>query len=496
MEVRRITDEEADLLLAMEETHFRDVKAREIAPGKLSMSISAFANTAGGELFIGVAERRQGDQRTTEWLGFANQEAANPTLAMLEGLGGPGFVSAGFLECHGRPGYVLHLVVQKTRQVVSGTNGTPYVRRGAQKLPVTGEDALRRLELDKGIASFEDETIKAPLSLISNSVTVIEFMLSEVPTAEPDKWLRSQLLIDSENPTVAGALLFADEPQALLPKRSAIKIFRYKTVEEDLDRDALVGDPLTVEGPIYDLITEAVATTKDIVEGIKKLGEGGLEDVSYPDETLHEIITNAVLHRDYSIATDIQIRIYDDRVEVHSPGRLPGHVTIENFLDEQFARNPKIVRLINKFPNPPNKDVGEGLNTAFQAMRKIRLRDPEVIEQDQSVVVFIRHTRLSTPAQIVMEYVEQHPTITNQVGREITGLRRDVQMKDVFVALRKQGLLEQVPGTRGRATAWQKGREPPTALEAEFSEPTQPELWSSDSGEAGDVAPRRPGHKG
>lgn len=478
MEVRKISDEEADLILSMEETHFRDVKAREIAPAKLSMSVSAFANTAGGELFVGVAEKRQGELKVTEWLGFADQEAANPILAMLEGLNTVGGISVAFLECAGRPGYILHLVIQKTRQVVRATNGIPYVRRGAQKLPVVGDDALRRLELDKGIASFEDETVKAPLELVTNSVTIIEFMLSEVPTAEPETWLRSQLLVDGQSATVAGALLFADQPQALLPKRSAIKIFRYKTVEEDLDREALVGDPLTIEGPIYDLISEAVATTKDIVEGIKKLGEGGFEDVSYPDETLHEIITNAVLHRDYSIATDIQIRIYDDRVEVHSPGKLPGHVTVENFLDEQFARNPKIVRLINKFPNPPNKDVGEGLNTAFQAMRKIRLRDPELVEHDQSVVVFIRHTRLSTPAQIVMEYVEQNPIITNQIGREITGLRRDVQMKDVFVALRKQGLLEQVPGTRGRATAWRKAGTTPQP-EA-INEPIQTELWPSE----------------
>jgi ATP-dependent DNA helicase RecG len=475
MEVRKVTDEEVDLILGMEETHFRDVKAQEIAPAKLSMSISAFANTAGGELFIGVAEKRQGELKSREWIGFADQEAANPILAMLEGLGIPGMIAASFLESTDQPGYLLHLVVQKTRQVVRATSGVPYVRRGAQKLPVNNDEALRRLELDKGIASFEDETLKSPLDLITNSVTIIEFMLSEVPTAEPDRWLRSQLLVDGENATVAGALLFADQPQALLPKRSAIKVFRYKTVEEDLDRDALVGDPLTVEGPIYDLISEAVATTKDIVEGIKKLGEGGLEDVSYPDETLHEIITNAVLHRDYSIATDIQIRIYDDRVEVHSPGKLPGHVTVDNFLDEQFARNPKIVRLINKFPNPPNKDVGEGLNTAFQAMRKIRLRDPEIVEQEQSVVVFIRHTRLSTPAQIVMEYVEQNPTITNQIGREITGLRRDVQMKDVFVALRKQGLLEQVPGTRGRATAWRKAGTPPPGQDG--TDPVQAELW-------------------
>lgn len=467
MEIRHISSEEARIILGYEEGHFRDLKAREILPAKLSQSVSAFANTAGGELFIGIDEIFEGEAKVRIWRGFRDQEAVNNILAILEGMGGPDFIGASFLTAEDRTGLVLHLIIQKTRQIVNATNGTAYVRRGAQKLPVATDEAVRRLELDKGIATFEDETVAVDLDAVTNSVTVIEFMLSEVPSTEPERWLRSQFLVRADNPTVAATLLFSDEPQAALPKRSAIKIFRYTTVEDDIAREALAFDPLTIEGPLYDLIVKGVATTKEIVEGIKRLGEHGLEEVSYPDETLHEIITNAVLHRDYSIPTDIQIRIFDDRVEVHSPDRLPGHITVDNLLDEQFARNPKLVRLINKFPEPPNKDVGEGLNTAFRAMRKIRLQDPEITELEQAVVVFIRHTRLSSPAQIVMEYVEQNEEITNQTGREITGLRRDVQMKDVFVALRKKGLLEQVPGRRGRATAWRKSNASDVTAEPE-----------------------------
>ena len=114
------------------------------------------------------------------------------------------------------------------------------------------------------------------------------------------------------------------------------------------------------------------------------------------------------------------------------------------------------MRLINKFPDPPNKDVGEGLNTAFAAMRLIRLKEPEIGAGANSITVFIRHERLSSPASTVMEYLETNRTITNEIGRGITGLRRDVQMKDTFVLLRKKGLIEQVPGKRGRATAWRK----------------------------------------
>ena len=150
-------------------------------------------------------------------------------------------------------------------------------------------------------------------------------------------------------PTVTGVVLFSDEPQTLLPKRSGIKISRYKSMLGEGTRETLAGDPISIEGSAYDLIHSAVEKTKEIISGIPTLGEHELEEVSYPPETLHEIITNAVLHRDYSIADDIHVRIFDNRVEVESPGTLPGHITEENILTERFARNSAIVRLINKF---------------------------------------------------------------------------------------------------------------------------------------------------
>lgn len=115
-----------------------------------------------------------------------------------------------------------------------------------------------------------------------------------------------------------------------------------------------------------------------------------MEKIQYPQEAPHEILTNAVLHRNYNVASDVQVRIFDNRVEIESPGKLPGHVTTNNIISTQFARNPRLVRLVNKFDNPPNKDVGEGLNTAFEAMNKLRLKKPVIEETDNSVVVTLQ----------------------------------------------------------------------------------------------------------
>jgi ATP-dependent DNA helicase RecG len=456
-EKQKIDSAEVARILPLEEGSYLDVKGVAIGPAKLSRSISAFANTSGGELFIGISEEVTAEGKVRSWEGFKDIEAANPIFQILEKMNPiGGHYSATFLTADDNPGLVLHLVIFKTKDILKSTEGIPYVRRNAQNLPIENKDGLRRLELDKGITSFEDNTVNTKLSDITNSATALEFILNVVPSAEPDAWLMKQNLIDGEKPTAAGVLLFSDEPQTALPKRSAIKLYRYQTKADEGTRESLAFDPLTIEGCAYDQIRDAVAKTKEIIEGISKRTEKGLEKVEYPDETLHEIITNAVLHRDYSIASDVHVRIYDNRIEVESPGRLPGHVTKENILKEQSARNPKIVRIINKFPNPPNKDVGEGLNTAFDAMKKRRLQAPEVEERDNSVVVHIRYAPLASPHDVVMAYLANHEEITNRIVRDLTGIGSENVVKQVFLDLAKMDKLERVPLKKGSASAWRK----------------------------------------
>jgi ATP-dependent DNA helicase RecG len=85
-------------------------------------------------------------------------------------------------------------------------------------------------------------------------------------------------------------------------------------------------------------------------------------------------------------------------------------------VSEQSARNPKVVPLFNKFPDPPNKDVGEGLNTAFEAMKKLRLKEPVIEQREHSVVVNIRHQPLASAQDTVMEYLKHNDEITNMIA--------------------------------------------------------------------------------
>ncbi|MFN6482798.1 MULTISPECIES: ATP-binding protein [unclassified Nostoc] len=460
IKVEKINYEQVSQILSSEESHFLDLKSIDIKPAKLTRSLSAFANASGGEVYIGIDETEIDKKNQRTWRGFADQEDANAHLQVFQELFPLGqYYSYTFLSCDGCFGLVLQVDINKTREIVKALDKPiPYLRLGAQNLPQDTEEKLARLKLDKGIDSFETSTVKADMEVITNSLPILDFMLRVIPSAEPEQWLKKQQLIINGKPTVAGVLLFSEEPQALLPKRCGVKVYRYKTADEEGRRENLAFDPITIEGCLYEQIIEAVKKTKNIVEEIPKLEAGRLQHIEYPDEVLHEIITNAVLHRDYSILKDVQIRIFDNRVEVESPGRLPGHITIDNILKEQFARNGVIVRLINRFPEAPNKDVGEGLNTAFDAMTRLRLKVPVILEQENSVIVYIRHEPLASIESTIMEYLNDHENVTNKIARQIASVDSESTIKAAFNRLREQGLIELVPGTKTVTSAWRKVR--------------------------------------
>jgi len=453
-----VTEEQADLVTRIEEGQFLDLKSRGITPAKLSNTISAFANTDGGELYIGISEDiLGGGVKQRLWDGFPDIEAANGHIQAFDRYFplGQNFQYE-FMRCPNRSGVVLHVTVSRNQTIVTATDSKAYIRRGAQNLSQTRSEELKRLEYTKGVISFEGHPVNAPKDLIVDSPVTRSYLSYVVPSAEPAAWLRKQSLIVNDMPTVAGLLLFCEEPQAQLPKRCGIKVYRYETQEAEGFREVLTFIPITVEGCLYEQIKKAVDVTIKEVEKIQHMGPSGLELIKYPQETLHEIITNAVIHRDYSLADDIHVRIFDNRIEIQSPGRLPAHITPDNILNERFARNGAIVRLLNKFPDPPNRDVGEGLNTAFEKMHQLGLREPNIEERDSDVLVTIRHEPLASPEQTILKYLESHSTIRNREAREITHIRDSDKMKTILRRMAERGEIEGVPGKRFGGMAYQK----------------------------------------
>src|SRR4051794_163043 len=195
IEAIEITGAERDRLLSLEEGHFADLKAIEVSTKKVGSAVSALANATGGDLYVGIGESEILGVKIRTWRGFSDQEAANGHLQSLEALFPLGAeYSYEFLSCPGSVGVVLHITVQRTPQIARAHDKKVFVRRGAQNLEVKGAEALRRLELDKGIVSFEKQPVNVDLTVLTKSANLAAFVKQVVPMQKPAIFVRKQSL--------------------------------------------------------------------------------------------------------------------------------------------------------------------------------------------------------------------------------------------------------------------------------------------------------------
>lgn len=466
LDVLKISYEDALVLCERKESDLFDRKAAKLEGKKIEKIAVAFANADGGEFVIGIADAKDEPDPTKRWQGLPEQEGYNAALQVMYNLNPAVGFRHEFLEADKMPGIALRIYVDKSPNVLKMSDGKVYQRKGAQSLPLTDPEKITALSFAKGAASYEDTNPNIDPEEIVDSREIAGFTSELAPKLDPLAYCVNEGLVDRKtfSPTCAGVLLFSDRPQPVFPRRCAIKIIFYDTKQDVPEREHLKINT-TVEGSLYQQIHEAARIVSEIMSNISVMGPDGLKKVSYPPEAIWEILVNSVIHRDYSIADDIQIVIFQNRIEVKSPGKLPGFVTTENFLDVRYSRNSKIVRSLAKYKEAPNKDLGEGLNTAFDKMKEFKLKNPTLVEDGNYLVVTIPHTPLASPEELVMEFLQKHPEIKNKQARDITGIKSENQMKDVFYRLRDRGMIERIEGRRGNAAAWQVVRAEPAGGE-------------------------------
>ncbi|MCY8663342.1 hypothetical protein MOE03_12665 [Bacillus haynesii] len=283
---------------------------------------------------------------------------------------------------------------------------------------------------------------------IIESPHFLEYMERVKSIQKPSTFLRKQrLLTKSESgfkPNVSCVLLFDEEPQATLDTRCAIKVYRLRTDGYEYKRELLAFPPQTINGTIESQIYNVKSIVNNILSDATFIKDGKTERLKYPPDALHEILVNAVIHRDYSINDDIHVKIYDNRIEILSPGKLPGYITPNNIYKERYSRNPNLVRMLHNLPNPVNHDIGEGLDTARNELNKVGLVEPLIEETDNAVLITIKHERIATLEQIILDYLKQNPYVTNKKIREISGNGDINKVKTAFQRLRKEGKIRLV----------------------------------------------------
>lgn len=438
MEVRLIEEDEVESLLLLNEDHFNDVKSKRIKPAKLQETFVAFANSDGGDLYVGVEDKSESGERI---IGFEEQEEANGIISTLLEETQPAVenVLIEFLKVEGK-GLILHFGIPKSPKVHYTAIGDCYIRVNASKRKIKG-DRITQLGYSKGAEPYERRALdNVDIEDIVDGELLKNYQERINSHLEQETFLRKQRLLTKKDgervPNVGCILLFDEEPQATLETRCAVKVYRLRTTETEYKREQLEEMPKTINSDIESVIEKTIQQVSTYIDGASFEDGNKLVKLIYPADALKEILVNAVIHRDYSLNDDIHVKVFDNRIEVQSPGKLPGYMTLENLYDERFSRNPNIVRMLHNLPNPVNHDIGEGLDTAKNELKKAGLVDPIFEEKENAFIVTIKHQKLASIEDVILQYFEENPnsSITNKLVRQLSG---EDDMQKVKKALQK-----------------------------------------------------------
>jgi ATP-dependent DNA helicase RecG len=447
IEERNLNSAETQKLLAAEEDHFFDFKSKDIQPSKLQETFVAFANADGGDIYIGVEDKKC---KTNRLQPFAEKEEANAILAVLLEQTTPSVenVSIEFLAVVG--GSILHISVPKSPKVHYTASGDCFVRLNAAKVKIKG-DRVTSLAYSKGSALYERVAVASvEIDEIAESSTLSEYMKRIETSIEAKRFLKKQRLTTEQNgdarPTVGCVLLFDEEPQATVETRCAIKVYRLRTTDTEYKREHLAEMPATINGPLESQIITALAKVAELVSGASYYEGENLVTLKYPVDAIKELLVNAVIHRDYSLNDDIHVRLFDNRIEITSPGKLPGYMTLDNLYEERFSRNPNIVRMLHNLPDPLNHDIGEGLDTVRNEMTKAGLVAPTFELRGNAFIATIRHQRMASVEDVVMQHLQKNPLalMTNKLARQLSGEDDINKVKKALQKLRADGLIDVV----------------------------------------------------
>ena len=366
-------------VLAMNEKQIFDRKSILIRPADLSDTLCAFANADGGTVAIGISDKKRRIEGVDNYQGQLNDilrvpiDFCNPTVP----------VTTEMVDCvnsKGKPDHVLLMHIEASPQFHANQADEAFVRVGDKNKKLDFNDRLT-LMYAKGVRYYEDEPV-ADATIDDLDLDFVGEYCKRIGYAKsPEEYVRENkkfvtMKDGKEQVSVAAILLFGKNPQLFFP-RAYIRFIRYDGTEALVGKDMNVIKDKIFEGRILEQVEQAVEFIKIQMKEKTYLGHDGIfvTDEEYNEFIRTEIVVNAATHRDYGIkGTDIQIKMFDDRLEVDSPGTFAGMVKKENIRYTHFSRNPKIAAFLKDYGYV--KEYGEGVDRMCRELAAIGLPAP------------------------------------------------------------------------------------------------------------------------
>lgn len=384
-------------IIKEDENKYFDRKSAKIKPSDIADLISAFANAEGGTIVIGISDKT----RKLEGISRFGTDKIN------------NFISAPKDYCRPMPQYkeefinvtnddgiadkllLLHIFAS-VDQVIRTNNGSTFLRIGDRTKELKGED-LRNLEYSKSTRHFEDEcNMDAEIKDLDAELIAMYKEKIGAEDVNTEQMLRARGFIKRMNGephlTNAAVLLFAENIQQFYPN-CRIRFLRYDGTVEQVGTDINIIKDVNIEYPLLKIIDKAKEfITTQLREFTALNPKTGMFQIvpEYPEFAWLEGIVNSVAHREYGMAGSyIKVTMFDDRLEIQSPGKLPNIVNIENIQVTRYSRNPRIARVLTEFGWV--RELNEGVKRIFTDMKAFYLDPPVYSEPEQTVKLVLKN---------------------------------------------------------------------------------------------------------
>ena len=436
-------------LIERGETQSLEFKESSGLKEEIGETVSAFSNSDGGTVIIGVSNSVgvhgvDIGKNTLEELANYIKRNTDPQVfpsVKIREIGGKNIVMVGVEESREKPVFFKNHVykrVGKTNQMISSSE-------------------LRKLAKESGERVYWDEQICEDASLDDIEEDKVRWFLKEarkerglnlsedVPIEEA--LLKLKLLRNGEL-TNAALLLFFKEPTFLQSEVKCIRFSGNEPIKPYIDFQ-------TLEGTVFDLIDKAEDFVLRNIRKSIRLVSGRVqreERYEYPPDAIREAIVNAVAHRDYETPSKVQVRIFDDRIVVWSPGTLPNEITIEDLRREHISvpRNPLLFKQLSWVKYV--EDVGGGTLDMISQCREWGIPEPLFEHAAGAFVVTFRlppavedleRLGLNERQLKAMDYVIKKGSISNKEHTSLNSISRKTATIDLTQLVTK-GLLVKV----------------------------------------------------
>jgi ATP-dependent DNA helicase RecG len=454
-----------NILLIPEETQtieFKRLNGDRVV-SKIIETMVAMANTDGGRIIVGIddpektkqkgVDRVYGLEENFELFDEIIHDAKRVTPPLVDVIN-PLIIKVPEVN----KSYAI-FTIPKASEAFHSIDNNVFIRLNKSNKRLTPQELIK-MNYAKGFTKADRELVEVDFDLLNTEHYDGWRRKRKIPVNKiEDNLFHTGLARKNETgkllPTRAAVLLFAEYPTDVMETKCAIRILQYEgTIETYGETPNMVGVPMTINGPLNELINEAHIQLMSMLRSGIEIRSGFVTKYKIPERAINEAITNAVIHRDYHIKKDIEIKIFEDRVEVRSPGLFPYNITTKNIgrVRADGYRNDLIVKHLREFPNPPNLDQSEGVKAIQSEMKNNNLY-PAVywtypMFQDAVEIGLFNEVR-STEWDKVKEYLQQHKYINNQKAREITGVTQLHTMSRFLSRWTTSGLLTKIEPSGG-----------------------------------------------